>query len=366
MQSQPRYRPRLLERYVAREFLKIVGLSLAAFAAIYLVVDFFEKIDRLVQPDLGLTDICRYLLLRTPVALEQVTFPAMLLGGLLTFGIFHRHRETWAIQTSGVDLLRLAPPVVLWAGFVSLLLLGLNFYLIPISQGNLSIFWESRVMKKPPRTFINPEHFWYKGDRAIYNVLLFRKDLKVLEGVKIFRFDQEFRLIQVLAARQAIWENGRWRLYHGILQTFGLPGEEKSETFQELVVELTEKPEDFSSLEKKITEMDLGELLRFIARLERDGYRATSYRLEVQHRLAMSLSPLILVLLGMGLALRQRETSLPFLVAGGLALLFLYWLALGFSNSLGQAGRWPVFWAAWLPHLWFGTLTLIILRGAQR
>jgi LPS export ABC transporter permease LptG len=366
MASQLRLRPRILEKYVAREYLKIVLLSLAAFWVIYLVVDFFEKIDRLLQSDLGLGDICQYLLLRAPAALEQVIFPAILLGALLTFGIFHRTRETWAIQTSGLDILRLSPPVLLLAGVAAVLLLLLHLYLIPWSQGHLGFFWDTRVQKKPPRSLINPEHFWYKGDRAIYNILLFRKELQILEGVKIFRFDPGFRLIQVVAARQAAWENGRWRLTQGIVQTFDPSGEEKSESFIEMFLDLTEKPEDFSSLEKKITEMDLGELLRFSARLERDGYKPTQYRLEIQSRIALSLAPLVLAALGLGLALRQRETSLPILVAKGLALLFLYWLVLGFANSLGQAGRWPILGAVWLPHLMFGILALTLFRGVVR
>lgn len=366
MTTPKRYRPRLLERYVAREFLKIVFFSLAAFLSVYLVVDFFEKIDRLLQADLGLVEFGHYLFLRGTVALEQVMPPAILMGAMLTFGIFNRTREAWAIQISGLDILRLARPVFLWTGVAAMLLLVLYLYLIPWGQGRLNLFWDTRILKKPPQSLINPEHFWYKGDRAIYNILIFRKDLKILEGVKIFRFDAEFRLIQVVAAREAAWEKGRWRLTQAMVQTFNPAGEEKSESFKEIFLELTEKPEDFSTLEKKITEMDLGELLRFSARLERDGYKATQYRLELQGRLAMSLAPLILAALGVGVSLRKRDNSLPVLVAEGLALVFLYWLVLGFASSLGQAGRWPLFLAAWLPHLSFGLLALALLRRAVR
>lgn len=359
-------RSRLLEKYISREFLKIFLLSLTAFLILYLVVDFFEKIDQLVRANLGLADMGRYILLKVPIALEQVLSPAVLLGAMLTFGLLTRTRETMAIRTSGVDILQLTRPVLLLAALAAGLLLTLNLYLVPWSQGALNLFWETQVQRKPPRSLINLEHFWYKGDRAIYNILLYRKDSQTLEGVKIFRFDDKFNLVQVVAARRAVWQDGRWRLYQGLVQNFDRQGENPVQSFQEMDMALTETPKDFGGLERKIPEMDVGELVRFVDRLERDGYKSTSYRMEVQNRFSMALVPLVLAALGLGLALRQEKIFIPGMVAMGLAAMFVYWLILGFSTSLGQAGRWPVIWAAWLPHVLFGMAAIFTLRQATR
>lgn len=359
-------RPYLLEAYVAREFLKIFVLSLTAALAIYLVVDFFEKIDRLVRAGLSFAEMGRYLMLKTPLALGHVLAPAVLLGAMLTFGLLTRTRETMAVRTSGLDILKLTRPVLVLAFLAASFLLALQLYLIPWSQGTLNRFWETQVQKKPPRSLVNPEHFWYKGDRAIYNIRLFRKEEKTLEGVKIYRFNDQFHLVQVVAARRAVWDKGKWRFYQGIVQNFDMPGEGKQETFEVMDLTLTEKPEDFGGLDKKISEMDVGELLEFISRLERDGYKSTSYRLEVQNRFSMALVPLVLAALGMGLALRQEKVYIPALVAVGLVLMFAYWLLLGFSASLGVAGRWPILLAAWLPHLIYGTGAVLSLRRATR
>lgn len=366
MDALPLLRPRLLERYVRREFLKIFSLSLSAFLLLYLVVDFFERIDQLVRADLGLAGMGRYILLKAPLALEQVLSPGVLLGAMLTFGLLTRSRETMAIRTSGLDILRLTRPVLGLAVLAGLCLMALHLYLAPWSQASLNLFWETQVQKKPPRSLINLEHFWYKGDRAIYNILLYRKSEQTLEGVKIFRFDEQFRLVQLVAARRAVWREGRWRLYQGNVQNFGQPGEDRMEPFQEMDLAVTETPQDFGGLERKIPEMNVEELLSFVNRLERDGYKSISYRLEVQNRFAMALAPLVLAILGLGLALRQEKVFLPGMVAVGLAVMFAYWLFLGFSLSLGQAGRWPVVWAAWLPHLIFGTGAILLWRQAAR
>jgi len=366
MEEVPTLRPRLLEKYVSREFLKIFLLSLTAFLALYLVVDFFEKIDHLVRANLGLAEMGRYITLKVPMALGEVLSPAVLLGAMLTFGLLTRTRETMAIRTSGLDILRLTRPVLLWSGLAAAVLLGLNLYVIPWSQANLNLFWETQVQQKPPRSLINPEHLWYKGDRAIYNILMYRKDLQTLEGVKIFRFDDHFNLTQVVAARQAVWQEGHWHLYQGIVQNFDKTGEEQVKSFQEMDLALTETPKDFGGLERKIAEMDVEEILGLARRLERDHYKSTVYRLEVQSRTAMILVPMVLAALGLGLALRQEKIFIPGMVAVGLVIMFFYWLFLGFSTSLGQAGRWPIIWAAWIPHVCFATLAVLILNRATR
>jgi lipopolysaccharide export system permease protein len=157
-------RSRILENYVGREFLKLMGLSLATFVSLFIVVDFFEKIDRLVRAQLGLLDLLGYIVLKLPFAVGQVLPAAVLLGIMLTFGLMARSQETMAIRTAGLDILQMARPVILITSWVVALLLVLNLFLIPWSQGRLDSFWHTKVEKKPPRNLHTMEHFWYKGD----------------------------------------------------------------------------------------------------------------------------------------------------------------------------------------------------------
>ena len=362
----PSMRPRILEAYVAREFLKLTGLSLATFVSIFIVVDFFEKIDRLVRARLGVVDLLHYFLLKVPFSLSEVLPPALLLGVMLCFGLMSRSHETLAIRTSGLDILRLARPVIIIAILAGVLLLFLKLYLVPWSQGRLNLFWETKVEKKPLPSLLNMQHFWYKGDQVIYNILLFRKDTQTLEGVNIYLFDRKFDLIQVIAATRAQWQGDHWRFYQGFIQTLGHGGKEFGEKFQERDVVLTERPEDFSGLEKKVTEMDLTELYHFVRRLERDGYKSTSYRLDLYRRISLALTPIILVIMGLALTLRGEKINIPVVVTMGLGLMFGYWLFFGFCVSFGEAGRWPVFWAVTMPHLGFGAVALGLLRRVNR
>jgi lipopolysaccharide export system permease protein len=366
MASSLKLRPRILQGYVAREFLKLSSLSLVTFVSLFVVVDFFEKIDRLVRAELGAWDILRYLALKLPFALGQVLPAAVLLGVMLTWGLMSRSHETMAIRTSGLDILRLTRPLLALGLGVTFLLLALNLYVIPWSQGRLDVFWQTQVEKKPPHDLHNLEHFWYKGDQAIYNILTFRKDIQTLEGVKIYLFDRKFHLVQLIAAARAQWQGDHWRFYQGLIQTFDHEGTVLAEKFQQRDIVLTERPEDFGDLEKKVTEMDQTELRRYVEHLERDGYKSTPYRVELYGRFSLSLTPVILLFMGLGLALRHGESHITSMVAAGLGLMFAYWLFYGFCASFGQAGRWPVFLAVLTPHLIFGGLVVLLMRQVTR
>ena len=364
--STPNRRPKILEAYVSREFLKLTSLSLVTFVSLFVIVDFFEKIDRLVRAHLGLGDLLQYSLLKIPFAVGQVLPAAVLLGIMLTFGLMSRCQETLAMRTSGLDILQLVRPVMVLTGYVVAVMLVLNLFLIPWSQGRLNSFWQSEVDKKPPRNLHTMEHFWYKGDQAIYNILIFRKDIQTMEGVKIYLFDRQFQLVQIIAAARAQFQGTYWHFTQGQIQTLDAGGILSGEKFKERDIVLTERPADFADLEKKVTEMDVTELYRYVVRLDRDGYKSTPYRVDLYSRLSLSLTPLIMVILGLALALRHNRTHLTSIVALGMGLMFVYWLFFGFCASFGQAGRLPPLLAVTFPHLVFGGLALGLLRQVSR
>ena len=364
----PRFRPfrwLILERYVAQEFIKMFLLTLLTLVSVYLIGAFSEKIGRLVQAQMDLIHILGYFGVRVPEALGQVLPAAVLLAVMITLGLLARNNETIAIRTGGLNVFCLIRPLMILAGGLSLVLLFLNLYLIPWSQQEMSTIWDTQVEKKPPRSLINMERFWYKGDRAIFNILMFRKDKQTLEGVKIYLFDKQFNLVELIAAARAQWDGDHWHFYQGFSQVFHPTGSVASQSFEERVLPLTERPEDFAVLDKKITEMNFHELYRYIERLEHDGYDPTTYRLDLQRRIAVSLTPLIVTLIGGSLALYREKAYIPAVIATGIGIVFVYWLVMGFCLSLGEAGGLPVLLAAWLPNCLFvlGGLVWLLKTG---
>lgn len=360
------FQPQILFDYIAREFCRNFLLTLAAFVSIYLVIDFFEKIDRLLRAQIHLATVAEYFIAKIPVAASQVLSPAVILAVIITFGLLARHNETIAIQCAGMNVVRMLRPIVLLAFLFSLILLLLNLYLNPALTQRINIIWETKVDKKPVRELIELKYLWYKGDRAILNISEFRKDTKTMNNVKIYVFDHGFHLIQFIAAQKAQWTGSYWLFSDGMVQSFAPNGQIIGESFTQRTLIMTERPEDFANLERKVTEMNATDLYRYIRRLERDGYDSRPYWSELQGRIAISLTPLIVALIGGSLIFWQQKSNIPQGIALGIGLVFIYWLLFSFFLSMGQIGKMPVLVSAWLANIIFGLAGVAALRQSYR
>lgn len=113
-------RLQLFCKYVAKEFSRNFALTLAAFVSIYLLIDFFEKIDRLVRAQIGIITIVEYFAAKIPVAAAQVLPASVILAVIITFGLLSRHNETIAVQCAGINLIRLLNPILGIAGALAI------------------------------------------------------------------------------------------------------------------------------------------------------------------------------------------------------------------------------------------------------
>lgn len=359
-------RMQILSRYVGREFGRNFILCLAAFVSIYLLIDFFEKIDRLLRAQAGLPMIIKYFAAKMPIATAQVLPAAVVLGVIITFGLLSRHNETIAIKCAGVNPISLLQPLLVIALGLVLLLVLLNLRVNPLLTQVINTIWETQVDKKPQRELVEMKYIWYKGDRVILNITDFRRDTKTMGDVRIYVFDPQFHLIQFVAARRAQWTGKNWLFFDGTVQSFGVAGAIVGETFRSRTLVLTERPEDFANLERKITEMTGTDLWRYIKRLERDGYDSRPYWVELHSRLALAMTPLIVTLIGGALIFWQEKMPIPAAIALGIGLVFVYWLLFSFCLSLGQIGVLPVVVAAWLANLIFSIMGTVFLLRTSR
>lgn len=75
---------RILGRYIASTYLKILGLCIGAFVAVYLIIDFMEKIRAFTHDQAEIRYIGLFFLCKIPGIITQVTPLAILMATLLT------------------------------------------------------------------------------------------------------------------------------------------------------------------------------------------------------------------------------------------------------------------------------------------
>jgi lipopolysaccharide export system permease protein len=272
----------------------------------------------------------------------------------LTFGLFSKNNQLIAFKSSGISMIRISAPILMLSMVASLTVFILGEGIIPWTSARALEIWNIQVKKQEPRAVLINERIWYKGQRAIYSFDQFNFQEQQSGPTTLYFFDPQFKLEARLDGARSSWQDNVWRFYNGIYQTYRGGDNYSSEPFQEKQLTLPETPEDFRYKEKSGEEMTFAELTAHIEKVQREGYEANPFQVERQMRLAFPGVSIIMALIGISIALRKEKgIGVAQGIVSSLVITFLYWIFFGFSRSIGLAGIFPAFWAAWSSNILF-------------
>jgi lipopolysaccharide export system permease protein len=356
----------VLGRYLTRELLKIVAVSLIGVVVIYLVVDFIDRIDNFLRARVAFSLVVDYFLFKIPFIVEQGIPMSVLVGTLITLGVLARNNELTALKAAGVSPFFYASPFILVAFLWSSADFTLAEYVVPWASTRANLIWNAETNRRPREGGFSQEWIWYKGDQVLYNIRVLHPRRHTAEGVTIYFFDETFHLVERLEARKARWDGGGWVFTDGIRLLRADDSAYTMDQFQELRLELPQRPSDFQYLAKAPEEMTLPELTKYVAKIEREGYDATRYRVDLHAKIAFPCTSVVMALLGIGVALYQgKRGGIAMGVAASVALAFVYVIAFHFFLSLGYSRGLPAFLAAWTPNGFFGLAGLLLVAHAR-
>ena len=360
---------RILSRYIAREFLKLLALWSASFFLIFFVVELFERINAIIVNKAPLYLILEYFLYTTPLFLTQTLPFATLLAALITLGILARNHEIVAMKAHGVSTYRIMLPLLALAASVTAFIFLCNETIVPYAARKASYVWQVKVKKQEERAFFQLNKIWYRGENAIYNIRLLEPTKNILQGVTIYYFDEAFNLRRRLDAREAHWNGDGWTFYKVAIRAFLPGGEVMTEMYDERDIPIPEKPDDFKKGMQDPNQMTYGELKDYVEKLRSDGYDSTRYVVDLHKKVSFPFLTLIMVLMGSPLALAASHGRGGGIAQGvGISLVigFIYWVAFAISIAMGYAGTFPPIIAAWAPNIFFGLIGGFILESIHQ
>ena len=351
----------IIGRYVSRELLKLIAICLGAFIAIYLVIDFFEKIDDFLENNLPLSLAVKYFLLKLPFIAQQGVPMGVLMGTLITLGLIARSNELTALKASGASPLIVAGPMILVALLLSMVDFALAEFVVPFTSSRANYIWSVKVKNRPAPGSFTQERVWFKSGQTLYNIRVLHAEGQILEGVTIYEFDRNFQLVKRLDARKGQWDGSAWVFSDGIFLKRSADGNFAMEQFRQRRMTLNERPDSFQHLQKAPEEMTLAELGRYVAKIRSEGYDATRYRVDFHSKIAFPLTSVVMALLGIGVALYQgKRGGIAVGVAVSVALAFVYILVFQLVLSLGYAGNLHPLLAAWTPNVFFVMVSMFL------
>ncbi len=343
-----------LDRYILREFYKWLILMLVAVIALFIIVNFFETIDKFVDKKPGIISIVRYYYFQIP-GLIILLFPmAHLLAGFFSIGEMARRLEILAIKASGINLYRLIA-ILSIAGIInSFIAFGVGEFLTPVANRKFRYVKTVEIEKRSSpfrRIFARNLSFFGRSDYLYFFKYINSRDNRAI-GIVIMKI-RNGEVIKRIDAKTGFFKNGHWILDQVSVRNF--KGDEVEVKFynKKEFPELSESPFNLLKEQYELDEMSVFDLMKQLKALKSAGLNYMKVLAEIHVRFAFPFANFVILFFSLPLAasMRGRGRALGF----GLSVLlsFIYWGILQTAKIMGQLGKVDPLIAAWIPNIVF-------------
>jgi len=360
----------LLHRYVLRRFIYCFVLSATGLIGIFLIVDFFERVDEFIRRDVPYSDLVFYFIYKIPGIAFYMAPQAVLLATVITLAVLARDNEIIAMKAGGVGIVGITLPILGAAVVVALLVLASNEYLAPIATKKMNYIFKVKVQGQQTYgdTYVGEDPFakqlWFVAkDKAIWNIRQFDPEEGRISDARIFyRFDNGL-IRKRIDVKEVVWNGTHWEFVDGFLRTFDQEGNGTTEYFEKKIIPVLETPDDFvRNIIIHSDEMSLRELYKEIQEMTLEGKDTLKHRVEFHQKISYPFISIVLALLAIPLSLRSsRHGGVLFCVGINLAVGFVFSFLYAMGVSLGFGGFFSPLFAAWGPFLLFSSLGFYLL-----
>lgn len=344
----------ILTRYIASAYLRVFWLCLASFIAIYLVIDFLEKIARFLRFDPQWIHVARFFLYKIPEIATQVIPLAILMATLLTLGMLSRNSEIIAMRSCGVSLRKISAPILAIACAASLFVIVSNELILPKTYSQMRFIEEVLIRKKSSNTFFRQNNIWHKDNKAILMARAFDPDHQTLRGVTLWSFSEGMTPSRRIDAEQGSWDGGQWTLWKVTVRDFQGGGVANTTQIASMPVNLNLQIEDLKVVDKYADNMGFLKLREYIRKLKKGGYETTRYEAQMHSKVSLPFASLIMAFLGIPFALRgSRSSGVALGIGASIGFGFAYFIINAILISFGQTGVLPSLVSAWAANVIF-------------
>jgi lipopolysaccharide export system permease protein len=354
----------LLYRYILYNFTRNLGMIMASFISIYLLIDFFEKIDNFLEKGKSLGSIAQFFLLNIPFIVDMMSPVCILLAGVVTLGVLNHSNELIALKACGIPLKKITRPIIGAAMVCILLFLAMAQLVLPKTIATTNQIWNKEVRGKVALGILRNGRYYYRGEDGIYSFTRPDPLKNSFNFLSYTVWDKEYGLQTLITAQSTDWDKGVWTLRDGQIQEVAGNAGYAHQVFKERSFAFPEAPGDFFVPAYHTMELSLVELYQETrhTRSEEESNKAWA---NFYGRISYTLLGLPLLLLGLPLLLLVyrkwgRDLSLAIPVSCGLA--FACWGLQTTLQSFAKAGYLPPLVAAFSVHLVIGCLGLFLLR----
>jgi LPS export ABC transporter permease LptG/LPS export ABC transporter permease LptF len=358
--------PRLLDRYVSRQYLRMIGLSFLALLTLYYIGAVVDLAEKVFKGQAGQKIVLQYLLYSTPEFISFVIPIATLVGVLGTIGALSRTGELMVMRASGVSLYRASLPLVLFAVVWGGVLFVLEDRVLGESRKTAGALKDS-IRGRAPHNVDLANLTWTVGeDGRIYHYAAFETASRqngnrpALHALSVFETaTAPYRLTKHTSADRVVFEAGSWQAQSGWTQAFAGDAVTRHE-FDRAALPLP-PVEHFRRARVDASQMSYTELRDYVRRLGASGFNVAEQAVNLEHKLAFPAVTIVMTLLAIPFGVTTGKKGALYGIGLATVLASSYFLLLTIFMAIGAAGVLPPALAAWGPNILFGSGALFLM-----
>ncbi|HAJ94267.1 MAG TPA: LPS export ABC transporter permease LptG [Synergistaceae bacterium] len=325
----------------------------------------FRIADLIIKNGVPLGIVVRLFLYYLPKMAATAIPMSCLLAALLGFNKLSTNSELVALKSSGISFTRIIKPVIIMAFFVSMGAFFINETLVPVSERAAANVMAYEVFKQSPPVFRDKVFLKEESGGELKRVIYVNR-IDIKNGKMSDVIVQEFEkglLSRLVSAEKGEWIDGSWWLEEG--KVFEITKDNDVSllfTFDKQALQLDLNPEEAARTARTPDEMALNELIREISMMKQKGMDVSKIVMILNLRFSVPWACLVLAIVGAAVGSRPQRSSSGMGLGLSVIIVFVYYVILSFTQSLGDAGYLHPVFAAWIANIVFlivgGGLTL--------
>lgn len=345
----------ILDKYILKQVIEMFLMGVCVFSSIIFASDtFITLIKQISMFGIPFKVALMMIVLNLPQIIVMTIPMGVLLATVMTLNGLSLKSEITVMRACGIGLNRIAKPIFIFAIVMSVFSFLINETVVPVmmKQSKDLALWSLGQKNIPD----GKENFVFKelNDDGILKRLFYVGycDNKVLHNITVLDTSKD-DTIQVLQAREGKTTPAGWDFRKGAVYTVGQEGKVLNTTLfdsSNIKFGLDMSKELNKNVAK---EMNFSKLLTYISKNihKLDKEQRNVLVIELYDKLALPLTTIALVLIGVPLAITPPRVRYNRGFLFSILIIFAYYLIRALSISFGEAGTLMPFLAAWMPNI---------------
>jgi lipopolysaccharide export system permease protein len=347
----------IVSRYLSKNIAVAIVFVLIGFIALFAFFDFINELDDVGKNAYKVQHAIGYVALQVPSHIYEIMPIACLIGSIYALSQLAANSEFTAMRAAGLGRKNALIPIFI---------LGLGFSIFTIFVGEIVAPPAERLAQKLRLTSMGAgavgqfrSGVWLKDTITIDGNVSLRfvnvgqvKAEGLLKDVRVFEFDPEFRLKELIETESARFIGGKkWQFAKGKLTiminsaaaaSLSLGAQERAFSEHEWLSELN--PDIFSVLLVDPSRMSALSLVQYVQHLHENKQNANRYEIAMWKKLIYPLAAVVMMFLALPFAyLQARAGGIGVKVFAGIMLGIAFHFMNGLFSHLGLLNTWPPF-----------------------